>query len=148
MIAVDTNVLICAHRSETELHSRARERLTTLAEGSEPWAVPVFCLTEFVRVSTHRRVFNPPSTLSQAISFLSGVFDSPSCHIALPGNRFFPLLDSALHHGDARGNLAFDAQIAALCQEQGIERILTNDRDFERFDKLRIEYLDAARDLS
>ena len=148
MIAVDANVLICAHRAETELHSRAGERLLELAEGGEPWAVPVFCLTEFIRVTTHRRVFNPPSTLSQAVQFLKEVLAAPSCHIALPGDGFFHLLQSTLLSGDARGNLVFDAQIVALCREYGIERLLTNDRDFERFDKLGIEYLDATASLS
>lgn len=141
MIAVDTNVLICAHRSEIELHSRAKGRLTEIAARGESWAIPVFCLTEFIRVTTHRRIFHPPSTLSQAIEFLKGILAAPKCHIALPGEGFFRLLESTLQKSDARGNLAFDAQIAALCQEHGIQRLLTNDRDFERFDKLDIEYL-------
>ncbi len=39
----------------------------------------------------------------------------------------------------------FDAQIAALCREHGINTILTNDRDFERFDHLRAHYLTDVR---
>ncbi len=144
MIAVDTNVLICAHRSETELHSKAKHRLTQIAECGEPCAIPVFCLTEFIRATTHRRVFYPPSTLSQAVGFLKGILAAPTCHIALPGEGFFRLLESTLHRGNARGNLAFDAQIAALCQEHGIDRLLTNDRDFERFGKMDIEFLDSS----
>ena len=144
MIALDTDVLICAHRLETDLHSKAKDRLTEIAERGEPCAIPVFCLTEFIRVTTHRRVFHPPSTLSQAIGFLKGILAAPTCHVALPGEGFFRLLESTLHRGDARGNLAFDAQIAALCQEHGIERLLTNDRDFERFGKLDIEWLDSS----
>ncbi len=41
MIAVDTNVLIHANRSELALHDRARARLVGLAEGAEAWALPV-----------------------------------------------------------------------------------------------------------
>ena len=42
MIAVDTNVLIYAHRRETDLNAAATAELVRLAEGTEPWALPVF----------------------------------------------------------------------------------------------------------
>ena len=64
MIAIDTNILVYAHRSETDLHSAATAELVALAEGVAPWGLPIFCVTEFMRVVTHRRVFNPPSTVS------------------------------------------------------------------------------------
>jgi predicted nucleic acid-binding protein len=32
-----------------------------------------------------------------------------------------------------RGNLVFDAQIAAVCLEHGATTLLTEDRDFSRF---------------
>ena len=71
MIAIDTNILVYAHREELPLHRKARARLVGLAEGFEPWALPVFCLGEFLRVVTHPKVFDPPSTLRQV---------SPCCH--------------------------------------------------------------------
>ncbi len=37
----------------------------------------------------------------------------------------------------------FDAQIAALCRENGISAILTNDRDFERFEGLKVRCIEA-----
>ena len=59
MIAVDTNVMVYAHREQLPQHERALEWLTYLAEGRVPWAIPVFCIGEFVRVTTHPRVFDP-----------------------------------------------------------------------------------------
>ncbi|MBI4565968.1 MAG: hypothetical protein HY716_14875 [Planctomycetes bacterium] len=53
MIAVDTNVLLYAHRPEMPLHAAAFKRLKRLAEAVDPWALPLFCLLEFVRVITH-----------------------------------------------------------------------------------------------
>ncbi len=144
MIAVDTNVLIYAHRLETDLNAAARAELVRLAEGTEPWALPVFCLIEFMRVVTHRRVFNPPSTIAQAMDFINGIVAAPTCHVALPGADFLRHLETTARRADARGNLMFDAQIAALCREHGIAAILTNDRDFERFDRLDVRYLDEA----
>lgn len=144
MIAVDTNVLVYAHRAETALHQAAAWKLVELAEGRGLWGMPVFCAGEFIRVVTHRRVFNPPSTLDEAIQFLDRVVAAPGCRILRPESGFFDLLTTVAREADARGNLAFDAQIAALCREHGVSTLLTNDRDFARFKGLRLSYLDAT----
>jgi hypothetical protein len=142
VIAVDTNVLIYAHRGETDLHHVAASRLVALAEGPERWGLPVFCLTEFLRVTTHGRVFRPPSTLEQATAFVSEIAKAPSCEVVRPGPGFLELLVETARQAGARGNLIFDAQIAALCLEHGIDTVLTNDRDFSRFKQLRVQTLD------
>ncbi len=141
MIAVDTNVLIYAHRGETAWHEAAQARLVGLAEGRARWGLPVFCVAEFMRVVTHGRVFNPPSSLSQAAAFIENLVAAPTCEVVRPGAAFLDLLMDTARQSDARGNLMFDAQIAALCQEHGIDTVLTNDRDFGRFDGLRVETL-------
>ena len=141
MIAVDTNVLIYAHRRETELHRAAADRLTALAEGDAPWILPVFCITEFLRVVTHLRVFNPPSSSAEALDFVGRLLDAPTCTVAFPETRFLSGLEAVIRESDARGNLIFDAQIAAICKSHGASTIVTNDRDFERFAFLQVEYL-------
>ncbi len=138
MIAVDTNILIYAHRAETELHATAASRLVALAERAERWALPIFCVAEFIRVVTHGQVFNPPSTVAQAVAFVEGLVAAPNCDLVLPGPEFLQRLLAAAQEADAQGNLMFDAQIAALCREHGIDSILTNDRDFGRFEPLQV----------
>lgn len=142
MIAVDTNILIYAHRGETDLHRAATLRLTALAEGVERWALPIFCVTEFMRVVTHRRVFNPPTTVAHAAAFIEGLIAAPSCELLQPGPEFLDLLIASVREADASGNLIFDAQIVALCQEHGVDTILTNDRDFGRFDPVQARRLE------
>jgi len=134
MIAVDTNVLVHAHREEMPLHAIALTRLRSLAEGSTPWALPVFCIGEFVRVVTHARILTPPTDLATALAFLDQLLDSPSIRLLLPGATFPTLFAEACRAGSAAGNLAFDAQLVAVCREHGIAEILTEDRDFARFD--------------
>lgn len=141
MIAVDTDVLVCAHRGETDLHARASEALRTLCEGDEPWALPIFCLTEFFRVVTHRRVFNPPSSVKASVDFIDAVRRAPTCRIAAPGNDYPNQLLAVLGKSHARGNLVFNAQIVALCREHGIRSLLTSDRDFQRFEGLEPVFL-------
>ena len=139
MIAVDSNVLIAAHRGEHPLHERALARLVEVGEGEAPWALPVFCLAEFLRVVTHPRVFTPPSSLDVALTFLDRLLESPAVRLLSPGTRFWSHLRSVTVAADAIGNLAFDAQIAAVCREHGADRLITADRDFARFPDLRLE---------
>jgi toxin-antitoxin system PIN domain toxin len=138
MIAVDTNVLVYAHRSDSSRHDRARLWLRYLAEGAAPWGIPLFCLGEFVRIATHRRVFDPPSTISQAIEAIDYILESPSVRLLVPSPAHWSLLRAAIAAGATAGNLVFDAQIAAVCREHGVERLLTEDHDFGRFAFLRV----------
>ena len=144
MIAVDTNVLVHAHRQEAPLHGRAVLWLRHLAEGEAPWAIPLFCLGEFLRVATHRRLFDPPSTIAQANQAVDSLLESPSVRILAPSDAHWPLLRAAVQAGDATGNLVFDAQIAAICREHGVDRLLTEDRDFSRFPFLLTRRLSDA----
>lgn len=138
MLAVDTNILVYAHRGETPFHARALARLEELAQGRAAWALPVFCVAEFVRIVTHLRVFTPPSSLEDALAFVDGLLQSPSVRLLLPTPAFPDVFGEVCRSARVRGNLAFDAQIAAVCQEHGVDRLLTADKDFARFDAVEI----------
>ena len=133
MIAVDTNILIYAHRAELPKHTAASRALVALAEGQETWAVPVFCIGEFVRVVSHPRLFDPPFSAAEACEAFERVLRCPSLSVLSPGDRYPALLSTAVRDADAVGNLVFDAQIVALCREAGVTSLLTEDRDFDRF---------------
>jgi toxin-antitoxin system PIN domain toxin len=133
VIAVDTNILVYAHREELVQHRRARTRLVELAQGAARWAIPVFCLGEFLRVVTHPRLFDPPFAIDEACEALGRVLEAPSLVVLTPGERFWPLLAGAAAEAEATGNLVFDAQIVAVCREAGVSALLTEDRDFDRF---------------
>jgi uncharacterized protein len=138
LIAVDTNVLIYAHRRESALHEVALRKITALADGNTPWGLPIFCFAEFVRVVTHLRVFNPPSSLSVALDFLEHLVMSPTLRLLSPGGEYPAAFAAACRSAGVRGNLAFDAQIAAVCREHGVDQLLTADRDFARFKELSV----------
>ncbi len=137
MIALDTNVLIYAHRQESRRHRESLSRVTRLAESDVLWGLPVFCLAEFTRVVTHLRVFNPPSTLDTALTFIDRLLESPSLRLLLPGPGYPRLFRQVCEAAEVRGNLVFDAQIAAVCLERGATEIITADRDFSRFQHMR-----------
>lgn len=131
MIAVDTNLLIYAHRSDSPFHSRALEVLEDTATRS--WAVPAPCLHEFVAVSTHPRVFDPPSPLKDARKALSTWLESPTLCVLSETDGYWAVFDRVLGESKIRGPRVHDARIAALCIHHGVEELLSADRDFSRF---------------
>jgi toxin-antitoxin system PIN domain toxin len=141
MIAVDTNILVAAHREEAPLHKAALKAVRSLAEGDTAWALPVFCVGEFIRVVSHDRVFDPPTPVTEAVAVIDALLASPSARLLMPGDRFLSILKATLKQSAVRGNLVFDGQIAALCREHGATTLLTEDRDFSRFEGLTITTL-------
>lgn len=141
MTAVDTNVLVYAHRAELPQHEAAASRLVALGESPARWAIPVFCLGEFVRVITPPKLFNPPHSAGEACEALARLLASPSVTVLSPGMGYSDSLAEAIREGNTAGNSVFDAQIVALCREHGVSRLLTEDRDFDRFRGLSKERL-------
>jgi uncharacterized protein len=141
MIALDTNILVYAHREELPLHRKARTRLLELAEGVDPWGLPVFCIGEFLRVVTHPRLFDPPSTLRQAAQAIENLLASPSVVLLNPAKNFWSILAQISKDADVKGNIVYDAQIVAVCREHGVREILSEDRDFARFKGITLHTL-------
>jgi toxin-antitoxin system PIN domain toxin len=144
VIAVDTNILVYAHREESPQHDRALRALRDLAEGADTWALPVFVLGEFLRVVTHHRIFAPPSSRDRALQALDALIASPTVRVLHPGERFWSLLRAALDEASGTGNLVLDAEIVAVCREHGVTTVLSEDRDFRRFPSVRLRTLDPA----
>ena len=137
MIAVDTNVLLYADREETPQHRAALRAIRRLAEGNEAWAVPIQCIGEFLRVVSHDRVFQPPTPIDEALASIESLLASPAARLLMPGNRYLQILRDVIARSGVRGNLVFDAQIAAVCLEHGATTLLTEDRDFTRFQGIK-----------
>ena len=96
MIAVDTNVLIYAHRGDSEWHAAAASTMKTLAEGRVPWSIPWPCIHEFVAIATHPRIYDPPSSIEQAISQVDAWLSSPSVVLLSEARGHWDLLKTNL----------------------------------------------------
>jgi uncharacterized protein len=138
VIAIDTNILVYARRAETPFHRAAKRLLGELAEGDTEWALPWVCVYEFLRVVTHPRVFDPPTSLDAALEDLESLLDSPSLVLLGEGPAHLGAMRQALVSGRASGNLVHDAHIAALLLEHGVREVWTSDRDFSRFSGLKV----------
>jgi hypothetical protein len=138
VIAIDTNVLVYAHRRDSAWHDRAGSELRTLAEGAGPWAIPWPCVHEFVAIVTHPRIYAPPSTLAEALDQVDAWLESPSLVLLAETNAHWHTLRAELESGQIRGPQVHDARVAALCIQHGVRELWTADRDFSRFAGLRI----------
>jgi len=137
MIALDTNIIVYARREETCHHAAAKDLLTGLAEGDEPWAIPWPCIYEFLRVITHPKVFSPPTDVDVALEDLESLLAAPSLVLLGEGPGHVTHLLREVGEGRAQGNLAHDAHIAALVVEHGVRELWSTDRDFTRFPGVR-----------
>ncbi len=133
MIALDTNILIYSKNRLAKFHEPARALLFRFAEGVQPWAIAWPSIYEFLRVITHPRVLTPPFPADIALNDLRGLFASQSLRLLSETTRHAEIMDHLLRESRVIGNDVFDARIAALCIEHGVDEILTADRDFRRF---------------
>lgn len=138
MIAVDTNILIYAHREDSAWHEKAYAAIERLAEGKAPWAIPWPCVHEFLAISTHTRLFNPPTPLSRALNQIDAWMDSPSVHLIAEQPRYWESLRPLLAAGKISGPAVHDGRVAAICLQHGVRELWTADRDFGRFAALRV----------
>jgi uncharacterized protein len=136
VIALDTNILVYAHREESAFHREAFHAIKELAEGANPWGLPVACLHEFLSIVTNSKVFNPASTFEEAIAQVDGWLESPSVQILHSGSHHWKTLSEIARKGKLAGGIFHDARIAAICIENGVQEFWTTDRDFAKFKTL------------
>lgn len=132
MIAVDTNLLVYAHRTEVEWHERASACLRELAEGRSPWAIPWPCVHEFLAIATHPRIWDPPTPIPAALDQVDAWLESPSLTLLSEGPDHWDELRALIEPGRIAGPRVHDARIAALCLAHGVRELWTADRDFSR----------------
>lgn len=137
MIALDTNILVYAHRADSVFHPTARGCLRACAEGAEPWAIFTSCAHEFLAVVTNPRIWKTPTPMSAALDELSAWRRSPSLIILSEEAGYWPVLERLLLASKVTGARVHDARIAALAIFHGVDELLTADRDFSRFASLR-----------
>lgn len=136
MIAVDTNLLVYAHREDSPFHEPAYACIDTLASGLATWAIPWPCLHEFFAIVTHPRIFAPPTPLKTALDQIDAWLESPSLVLLSESGEHWLLLRSLIEASRIAGPQVHDARIAALCLRHGVRELWSADRDFSRFPQL------------
>ena len=137
MIAVDTNILIHAHRKDSPWHRAAAEAVTRLAEGNAPWAIAWPCIHEFFGVATHPKIYKPASTVAEAVSQVTEWMGSPRLRLLSETQGYWAELSKLAVTRRISGPAIHDARIAALCLQHGVSELWSADRDFSRYPDLK-----------
>lgn len=133
MIALDTNLLVYAHRADSPFHAAAALRVRQLSEGRAAWGIPWPCLHEFYAIATHPRVYSPPSMAHEAVRQIDLWLESPTLLVLAENEAHWPQLRELIGKAKLRGPMVHDARIAAICLSHGVRELWSVDRDFSRF---------------
>lgn len=137
MIAVDTNLLVYAHREDSPHHAPARELVESLATGREQWAIPWPCLHELLAIVTHPRIYDPPTPPQRAMEIVTRLAALPNLTLLSEARDHASILSGLIGPGVV-GAKVHDARIAAICLGHGVRELWSADRDFSWFPQLRV----------
>lgn len=95
-------------------------------------------LDEFLAVVTNARVFTSPTPAQRAFDQVEHWLASPRAITLDESPSHLRTLRALANDGRATGGALHDARIAAVCLDHGVSELLTADRDFSRFPRLRV----------
>jgi toxin-antitoxin system PIN domain toxin len=131
---VDTNILLHAANSASPFHAGARGFLEEQLRTRMGWCTTWPILYEFLRVSTHHRVFPKPLEARDALRFIETLVALDEVAILTPTGRHLEALRNVVEEvGRPGGNLFHEIHTAVLMREHGVREIITADTDFLQF---------------
>jgi uncharacterized protein len=136
VIAVDSQVLVYAHRADSPFHERARSAIESLAAGARAWAIPWPCAHEFFAIVTHPRIYKTATPAETAFAQLRALHGLANLAFITETDDHLPHLEALALPAQARGGAIHDARIAAICLSHGVAELWSADRDFSRFPAL------------
>jgi predicted nucleic acid-binding protein len=138
IIAIDTNLLIYAQRSDTSEHQRSVDALRKAADDASGWRISLPVHAEFWSVVTNPRAFKSPSTAAAAASFIHSLVRDAELRIWIPAEGFAQrLLEAAVNLTVTRAKI-FDLQIGLIAQDNGAREIWTHDLNFTAIPGIKI----------
>jgi uncharacterized protein len=141
---VDTNVFVYAAEQSGSEHDRCHDLVQAWRQRLAPWYTTWPILYEFMRISTHERVFRKPWSLPLAWRFVEGLLASPGLRLLVATQRHSQIAVQVVAElPELRGNVLHDVHTAILMREHGVHQVVTRDADFRRFPFL--EVLDPLR---
>jgi toxin-antitoxin system PIN domain toxin len=136
VIAVDTNILIHAFRSDSPQHSAAQAVVNDRLVHRRRTAIPWPCVHEFLAVVTNRRVFVEPSPTAEAMGVVTELASLDVVDFLAESDQHLATLGGLLAAPGVIGAKVHDARIAAICLDHGVDELWTADRDFSYFPAL------------
>jgi uncharacterized protein len=130
MIALDTNLLVYAHRENASQHERTREAVLEAVSSPQGWGICLPSIAEFWSIVTRPNHPGGASSSTSAAAFVHHLVTEGHGHIWTQGPGFGERLMRWAASLRVRGNHIFDLQIAVIAHEHGAREIWTHDRNF------------------
>lgn len=137
MIAIDTNLLVYAHRRAAPEHRAARRAIERARQSRLGWGIVEAGAVEFFAVVTHPAAEGRPSSAAEAAAFLDALAEADARFWA-PTQAFATRLFRLAADLDVTGPRVFDLQIALTALDNGATEIWTHDTRFVRVPGLRV----------
>lgn len=138
MLLLDVNICVAAMRPDSSAQATSvREWLEPRLSGHTPVGISEFVLSAMVRITTHPRIFETPSSPAEATTFADALLAAPAAENVRSGQRHWSIFRSAVAEHRLRGNDVPDAYLASLALEHGAT-LVTLDRGFFRFAGLKL----------
>ena len=137
--AVDVNVLLDGTDSSSRFHEDARATLDRLIAGPDLLYLFWPVLMGYLRIATHPAVFARPLPPDEAAANVSDLLALPHARTVGEEEGFWDVYRAVTSDVMVRGNLVSDAHIAALMRQHGVVTLWTRDRDFRKFDGIRVQ---------
>lgn len=144
MISVDSNILLYAVRSFEPNHDEAKCLLDTILSQKESVAFTDIAINEFIANATNKRLSVPVTSVEQAVKQVNNWLSAPNVTVIRNSPRSFNTFVKLCERTGRTGQEIYDAQIAAICIDNGVTEFITNDKGFEKFTELRIRNPFAA----
>lgn len=135
---IDANVLLYASDTSSPHHDPARAFLRRITTGPDLTYLFWPVIMSYLRIATHSAIFERPLDPKAATQNVANLLLFPHIQTESEGERFWDLWQTSTAEMSVRGNLVPDAHLVALMREHGVRTIYTRDRDFRRFDGIRV----------
>lgn len=139
MIALDTNLLIYAHRSGTPEHRAARAAIERACEAPGGCAITLPSVAEFFSIVTHPSASGGPSQARDAADFFAAMAEG-GVAILGPGPSFAARLLQTAADLDVTGPRIFDLQIGLCALDGGATELWTHDHKFVKPPGLTVKH--------
>jgi toxin-antitoxin system PIN domain toxin len=135
---VDVNTLLYASDEASSFHAKAAELLDRLAQGPDLLYLFWPVLMGYLRMSTHPAIFPRPLSVVIATENVGQLLGLPHARAVGEGDDFWHVYGAVTAGAVVRGSLVSDAHLVALMRENGVGTLWSHDRDFRKFEAVRV----------
>jgi uncharacterized protein len=137
MISIDTNILVYAAIEINPLSKKSRDLINQVLNEGEVvlcWEV----LYALRRISTNPVALSIPLGQAAADALVEEFIGQPNVRMISPSVDSWKIFKRYSQEMKLTGNLVSDAVIASQLEANGVKKLYSNDRDFRKFNYLRV----------